>query len=392
MRSHRWLTIIIVLFCLSGAAKAQGVRGQIYLPNGAPLHRIIRYTLTTDDGRRNDILFTDSNGRIEIVVPVPVPYSITIDSDGETYDTTTRAFDPAYSRNYIIIHLNPLTAKPSTAPGLVSAETTDRNVAPKAKEVYEAALKLIQAGQYEEALQPLKQAISLQPDYFHAYNDLGVVYMKLNQLDKAAEALRHAIKINDSIYLPQLNLALVFNKLGKYKEAVERLTKLESSHPNLGLKVYVPLVEALIGAQQWTQAEEALRRGLTLEGIDTVDLKVKLGMVLIKQNKADKAVPVLQEATQAEPGNALAHFNLGTAFLESGKLEQAEISLRRAYEIKGAAMPGVQFLLGNIYYQKKDYVKAISAFEAYLRDLPDAPNAAQVKEAIERLRRALKKT
>ncbi len=390
MRSKQ-LSLIIGMFFLTGIAYAQGVRGQIYLPNGAPLHRIIRYTLTTDDGRRNDILFTDSNGRIEIPLPIPVPYSITIESDGETYDTTTKAFDPLYSRNYIIIHLRPLTATTAPPPGLVSADATDLKVAPKAKEAYEAALKLIQAEQYEQALQPLKQAISLQPDYFHAYNDLGVVYMKLNKLDKATEALRQAIKINDKIYFPQLNLAVVFNKLGKYKEAAERLTKLESTHPNLGLKVYIPLVEALIGAGEWKQAEEALTRGLALKGMDTVDLKIKLGMVLIKQNKAEKAVTVLQEATQAEPANALAHFNLGSAFLEVGNFDQAEISLRRAYEIKGAAMPGVQFLLGNVYYQKKDYAKAIAAFEAYLRDLPDAPNAAQVKEAIERLRRALKK-
>jgi tetratricopeptide (TPR) repeat protein len=391
MRSRQWL-LIIVLFLLTGIAYGQGVRGQIYLPNGAPLHRVIRYTLTTDDGRRNDILFTDSNGRIEIQLPIPVPYSITIESDGETYDTTTKAFDPLYSRNYIIIHLRPLTAKTSPPPGLVSADATDKNVAPKAKEAYETALKLIQAQQYEQALQPLKQAIALQPDYFHAYNDLGVVYMKLNELDKATDALRHAIKINDKIYLPQLNLGVVLNKLGKYKEAVERLTKLESNQGNLGLKLYVPLVEALIGAGEWSQAEAALTRGLALQGVDQVDLKVKLGLVLIKQNKAEKAVTVLQEATQAEPENALAHFNLGSAFLENGNLEQAELSLRRAYEIKGAAMPGVQFLLGNVYYQKKDYPKAITAFEAYLRDFPDAPNAGQVKEAIDRLRRALKKT
>jgi tetratricopeptide (TPR) repeat protein len=391
MRAHR-ITVIIVLLFFAGVAKAQGVRGQIYLPNGAPLHRIIRFTLTTDDGRRNDILFTDSNGRIEIVVPVPVPYSITVESDGETFDTTTKYFDPLYSRNYIIIHLRPLTAKTFPPPGLVSADATDRNVAPKAKEAYEAALKLIQSQQYEQALGPLKQAIALQPDYFHAHNDLGVVYLKLNQLDKAADALRRAIKLNDKLYFPQLNLSVVYNKLGKHKEAAERLTKLESSHPELGLKVYVPLVEALMGAEQWSQAEEALRRGLALDGIDKVDLKIKLGMVLVKQNKAEKAIPVLQEATAAEPANALAHFNLGTAFLETENLDQAEISLRRAYEIKGAAMPGVQFLLGNVYYQKKDYPKAISAFEAYLRDLPNAPNAAQVKEAIERLRRALKKT
>ena len=54
-------------------------------------------------------------------------------------------------------------------------------------------------------------------------------------------------------------------------------------------------------------------------------------------------------------------------------------------------MPGAQLLLGDLYFQKKDYPKAIEAFKAYLRDLPSAPNAAQVKEAIEKLGRAVDK-
>jgi tetratricopeptide (TPR) repeat protein len=384
--------VIGVLFFLAITVMAQGIRGQIYLPNGAALRRSVRYTINTDDGKRNEILFTDSSGRIGINQGVSVPYSITVESDGETFDTTTAYFDPAYSRNYITIYLRPFTPKTIPPPGLVSVNNADQQVAPKAKENYESALKLIQAQQYEPALELLKKAIALQPDYFHAYNDLGVVYLKLNQLNPAADALRHAMKINPRIYLPQLNLAMVFNRQGKYREAADLLNKLDSSKADQALKINAPLVEALIGAQLWAQAEEALKKGLDLQGTDIVDLKIKLGMVLLKQNKNDAAIKALQEAIKLEPGNALAHFNLGTALFQVGQFELAESSLRRAYDIKGASMPGVQFLLGEIYYQKKDYPKAIEAFETYLRILPDAPNAVQVKEAIERLRKALKKS
>jgi TolA-binding protein len=65
--------------------------------------------------------------------------------------------------------------------------------------------------------------------------------------------------------------------------------------------------------------------------------------------------------------------------------------LRRAYQIEGAKMPGAQLLLGQVYFQKNDYLKAIAAFETYLRDLPDAPNAVQVKDSINKLRQALGK-
>jgi regulator of sirC expression with transglutaminase-like and TPR domain len=54
-------------------------------------------------------------------------------------------------------------------------------------------------------------------------------------------------------------------------------------------------------------------------------------------------------------------------------------------------MAGAQMLLGMVYSQKQNVQKAIEAFETYLRDLPDAPNAAQVKEAIARLRKGAKK-
>jgi len=77
--------------------------------------------------------------------------------------------------------------------------------------------------------------------------------------------------------------------------------------------------------------------------------------------------------------------------MQSGKLDDAEKALRRACDLKPKGMPGAQLLLGEVYFQKKNYALAIEAFKAYLRELPDAPNAGQVKEAIDRLTQALNK-
>jgi tetratricopeptide (TPR) repeat protein len=382
--------ISLFLLCLPSATSAQvGIRGQIYMPNGAPAQRQIRFLLTTDNGIRHEYYFTDSNGRLAMP-RVASRYTITVESDNETYDTTLASFDPTIVSNFIVINLRPFTPKASTPPGTISVDDVDKSVSPKAKEAYETAAKLLQARQYQEAIEPLKRAISLQSNYFHAYNDLGVAYMKLNQLEEAAAAFQQAIKINDKVYLPQLNLGIVFNRQAKHKEAAGVLQKLQNREPDRAA-IRAPLIEALMGAQSWQRAEEEIRKALAEKEADAVDLKIKMGAVMMRQNKFADAVPVLREAVQAEPDSALANFNLGSALLQTGNLDEAEKLLRRAYQIKGAAMAGAQLQLGMVYYQKKEYPKAIEAFEAYLRDLPDAPNSAQVKGAIEKLKEAINK-
>ncbi len=359
------------------------------MPNGAPVQKRIRLTLTTDNGTRTDFYYTDSNGRITLP-NINSPYTITAETDNEMYDTTSVSFIPPHSGNYIIVNLRPLKSAPTAAPGLVNVNDVDLRVSPKAKEAYESAILLLQSEKYEEALEPLKRAISLQTNYFHAHNDLGVLYMKLNRLDEAVATLRQAIKINGKIYIPQLNLGIVLNRQGKFKEAADVLTRVQHDNADLW-KFHAPLVESLIGSQQWGAAEAAITDAMSIKELDAVDLKIKLGMVRIRQGKYAQASEVLGEAVTQEPENALAHFNLGAALMQAGKLDEAEKALLRAYEIKGAGMAGTNLLLGQLYYQKHDYQKAINSFTKYLRDFPDAPNAAQVKESIRRLTEAINK-
>jgi outer membrane protein assembly factor BamD (BamD/ComL family) len=49
-------------------------------------------------------------------------------------------------------------------------------------------------------------------------------------------------------------------------------------------------------------------------------------------------------------------------------------------------MGGAQLMLGQIYYMEKKYDRALVAFEQYVRDVPDAPNAAEVKGVIEKIK------
>ncbi len=70
-------------------------------------------------------------------------------------------------------------------------------------------------------------------------------------------------------------------------------------------------------------------------------------------------------------------------------LPEAERELQKAYELGGKSAGAAQFLLGQAFYLEMKYELAIKAFEQYLKDVPNAPNAAQVRDAIEKMRAAL---
>ena len=127
LRFHasRTLPILWCLFWLVVGARAQlGIRGQIFMPDGSPVQKPTRLTLLTDNGMRTEIFYTDSNGRIALP-RINFPYTILVDSDGESYDTTTVSFNPVHAGNYIVVNLKPFTAATSSKPGTVRADVVD---------------------------------------------------------------------------------------------------------------------------------------------------------------------------------------------------------------------------------------------------------------------------
>src|SRR5438093_7704583 len=89
-------TGLCFVFLLSSAAHGQAPASvQLFMPDGAMPARELRLNLTTDAGRV-DTFFTDSKGRFVISrsqgLRPDAGYTITVESDGRTFDTTTISF------------------------------------------------------------------------------------------------------------------------------------------------------------------------------------------------------------------------------------------------------------------------------------------------------------
>ena len=76
-------------------------------------------------------------------------------------------------------------------------------------------------GQYKEAIEAYKKAISIKPDYADAYNNMGIAYRKLEQYQEAIEAYKQALCIDTDYALAYYNMGIAYGNLEQYQEAIE---------------------------------------------------------------------------------------------------------------------------------------------------------------------------
>jgi Flp pilus assembly protein TadD len=76
-----------------------------------------------------------------------------------------------------------------------------------------------ESGQHERAAEELQKAVSEDPNFADAYNNLGAQYVKIGRFEDAAGAFRRAAELDPSVALPRVNLAVVLGKTGHLDEA-----------------------------------------------------------------------------------------------------------------------------------------------------------------------------
>ena len=152
------------------------------------------------------------------------------------------------------------------------------------------------------------------------------------------------------------------------------------------------LADALIALNRLDEAEPHLRTALldsNLERSAAGDAHYRLGLLLNKKERYEAAAIELSQAAEVIPDSARTHLQLGGALLQLRKLGDAERELLIAYRLGGTQLGGAQLMLGQIYFLQKRYQSALTAFEQYLSDVPHAPNVAEVRGFIEKIKVAL---
>ena len=113
---------------------------------------------------------------------------------------------------------------------MVSA--AELNVSPKARKELDKANEAMARHDWKKALEHLNKAIAIDPHYAAAYNNLGVLYARMNDDAHEREALEKAISLDDHFAAPNVNLAKLCLREKNFPKAETLLEKAVSVDPN----------------------------------------------------------------------------------------------------------------------------------------------------------------
>jgi Tfp pilus assembly protein PilF len=279
------------------------IQGRIYYPSGHPLDRRVRVKVSSVRGGPASIM-TDDNGSFTIQRLTDGTYNLTVDA-GSEYETATESVQIIEGGGrggpgqtvFVQINLR-LKASTGNQPGLVNAARA--NVPKAARDLYEQALASSQAGDHKKAIEQLKKAVSLFPDFLLALNELGMQYLQINELDHAAESLRAALKQAPDEFIMRLNYGLVLLQQKKYAESESELrSAIEKNDSSAPAHEYHG--RALIGLRRLDEAEKELQRALALGGDEAANSHRYLGAIYIQRGEDARARAELQEYLRLRP-------------------------------------------------------------------------------------------
>ena len=111
---------------------------------------------------------------------------------------------------------------------------------------------------------------------------------------------------------------------------------------------------------------------------------LKEGLRLDNEGKTDLALQTLQQAADADPGDATAQTALGAVALRARRFDVAQTALERAVAIDPKAQTAL-YSLAMLYEKQKRYPEARDTWQKFLNLSPSADLAEMARRHLDRL-------
>jgi tetratricopeptide (TPR) repeat protein len=272
--------------------------------------------------------YTDGSGSFEFRNLSPGTYYLSVNIDG--FQPIHQQVEVMSGFGSAIVTLFLAKASPDAAhgdaldaedPDIIDVTQMKENLPKKAVQDYEKALEEKKRGKLESAVKLLEEAIHLAPNFYHAHNNLGLLYQSLKRYPDAEK---------------------------EYKRSSDLSAKNEKPLVNLG--------------------------SLYIEEADVQKDNTKLSGQML-----DEAMDNLEAAVKLNPRSANGYYLLGLANYKSSFLEEAEAAFNKAHNLN-PKLTRIHLLLANIHWRQEKWPQVVDNIDAYLKENPKAPDRAAVED------------
>lgn len=196
-------------------------------------------------------------------------------------------------------------------------EQAVQNGPPEAVTLHHLGICWHQVGEVEKASHYLQQALALAPEQAVIYNTLGNLYQTQQQFEQAKNHYKTAVNLQPDYADAYLNLGTVYLKQHDLVEArycFNQILAINPHHP----------------AAHFQLGNLAYQQGVLTEAIahyeqvpDSPDALTNLGAAFLQLGKVEEAIAAFQTILTLDPAHVIAHSNLGALYLEQRDHEKA---------------------------------------------------------------------
>ncbi len=242
--------------------------------------------------------------------------------------------------------------------------------------------ELEKRGLMEPARRSYLKALSINPNDVIAYNNLGKSYLKEGKFEKAIKLFKQAIEKDSHQAVLYYNSGIAYKLSGDLSASADEYEKAFQMAKKLipwDSSVYLELALLYRNTGRGQEAMQELQKAISIDPKDPL-LHLNLGALYAEQNFPARAIDEYMIALQLDPKLPAIYNNLGTVYAKTGNLKSALCCLLGALELDNNYHEA-RFNLGLLYSQMGLSLKAKEQFD-------QIPNSVEFYPAV---RKELKK-
>jgi len=249
---------------------------------------------------------------------------------------------------------------------------------------YYLGLSLSADRRYGEAIEPLKIALDLQPDYVQAHLALGDACLKQGDTSEARAEYLRALELQPG-YAPAFDgLGRLFEVIGQDDQAEQQYRK--SLEINVAFAdAYTHLGDLYLRKNRPEDAIVLFLKAISIKP-DFSSAYTRLGLAYAKEQTYNDAIAAIRKAQTLSPQDPEPYVSLARIYLDLQSFQRAEAEIQAALAQDNNS-PGAHLILSDLKRARQDFGAAIEVLQGlYERGIEDILMRRAVSDALKRAR------